>query len=39
MKRKVVALMLVGVMVSSAGYAGTTVYAERYFVGCKRKSL
>lgn len=28
MKRKVVALMLVGVMVSSAGYAGTTVYAD-----------
>ena len=27
-KRKVVALMLAGVMVSSAGYAGTTVYAD-----------
>mgnify|MGYP004499726119 CR=1 FL=1 len=28
MKRKVVALMLAGMMVSSAGYAGTTVYAD-----------
>ena len=28
MKRKVVALMLAGVMVSSAGHAGTTVYAD-----------
>lgn len=28
MKRKVVALMLAGMMVSGAGYAGTTVYAD-----------